>query len=108
MGNLEGVVVRPIVTWETMEKHFEVVTGLNLHIRDLFVDNVSRRGALNSPGPALRQLQPAVNANFNLAWRRKPPRPRVTPTSTRRKRQFQPGVAPQTAPPPRYANFNLP
>ena len=41
MGNLEGVVVRPIVTRETMEKHFEVVTGLNLHIRDLFVDNVS-------------------------------------------------------------------
>ena len=91
-----------------MEKHFEVVTGLNLHIRDLFVDNVSRRGALNSPGPALRQLQPAVNANFNLAWRLKLPCPRDTPTSTRRKRQFQPGVAPETARAHRYANLNLP
>ncbi|HIB67708.1 MAG TPA: hypothetical protein EYO33_22055 [Phycisphaerales bacterium] len=71
-----------------MEKHFEVVTGLNLHIRDLFVDNVSRRGALNSLGHAAPR-----NANFNPAWRRKPPRPRETPTSTCRKRQLQPGVA---------------
>ena len=41
MGDLEVAVVRQIVTWEMMEQHFEVASGLNLDTRDLFVDNVS-------------------------------------------------------------------